>query len=293
MVICTRNRPSELAACVRSVANQTERADRVLIVDSSDEPQPPHGLAVAVECLRSDVGLPRQRNLALQHVRADLVTFLDDDVVLESGYVAAVKRWFASAEDCVATSGNITNDPHRPAVSRAYRRLFDLANDDGVLHRSGDLAYLRHPSAPSRVDVISGSNMTFRRTALEGVRFREDLGHYAYMEDADVSLTVSARGALWMLPDARLVHHKSPTARMPRREYVAEVLRNSSLLFVAHRDEHGFALPHFLRRMSGRVVAYAALAVVAGSVQPLLGVADGLRASRAVFRTAAKQPTTE
>jgi GT2 family glycosyltransferase len=288
IVICTRNRPLELAECLRSLASQTQLPDHVFVVDSSDELQPPPDVGVPVQLLRSGVGLPLQRNLALRHVTADLVTFLDDDVELEPGYVATIKRWFLDTDDCVGASGNITNDPRRPVLSRAFRRLFDLANDDGVLRRSGDAAYLRHPHMPSRVDVISGANMTFRRRVLNGIRFREDLGRYAYMEDADVALRLRGVGTLWMLPGARLVHHRSPAARLPRREFIAEVLRNSTLLFVAHRDHHGLSLPHFLRRMAGRVTAYAALAIRAGSLRPLRGVVDGLGESLRVLRAASK-----
>lgn len=289
VVICTRNRPLELAACLRSLATQTERPDAVVVVDSSDEPQPLPDVGLPVRSVRSAPGLPLQRNLALRHVSADLVTFLDDDVELEPGYVAVIRRWFLSSEDCVGASGNITNDPRRPALSRAFRWLFDLSNDDGVLRQSGDVAYLRHPHTPSRVDVISGSNMTFRRCALGGIRFREDLGRYAYMEDADVALQLRDVGSLWMLPAAKLVHHRSRMARLPRREYIAEVLRNSTVLFVAHRDAHALSMSHFVRRMVGRVTAYAALAIRAGSVRPLLGVVDGLRASRQVLRTGSKE----
>ena len=289
VVICTRNRPLALAACLRSLAMQTEPPDAVFIVDASDEPQPLRDFGLPVQRLLSGAGLPLQRNLAIRHVTADLVTFLDDDVELEQGYIAMVKRWFADTGDCVGASGNITNDPRRPALSRAFRRLFDLANDDGVLRRSGDVAYLRHPRIPARVDVISGANMTFRRRALDGIRFREDLGRYAYMEDADVALQLCGAGALWMLPEARLVHHRSPAARLPRREYVAEVLRNSTLLFVTHRDDHALSWPHFARRMTGRVTAYAALAIRAGSARPLLGVVDGLGASRRVLRAASRR----
>jgi GT2 family glycosyltransferase len=289
VVICTRNRPQELAACLRSLATQTQLPDTAVIVDSSDEPQPLPDVALPVRRLLSPAGLPLQRNLALRHITSDLVTFLDDDVELEPEYIATIKRWFRDTGDCVGASGNITNDPRRPALSRAFRRLFDLANDDGMLRRSGDVAYLRHPHIAARVDVIAGANMTFRRRALDGVRFREDLGRYAYMEDADVALQLGKVGTLWMLPGARLVHHRSPVARLPRREFVAEVLRNSTLLFVAHRDDHALSLPHFLRRMAGRVMAYATLAIRAGSPRALLGLVDGIRASRTLLRAASNR----
>lgn len=286
IIICTRNRHHELTACLQSLAAQTERPDSVLVVDASDCLQPLPTLPLSLRRLRARPGLPGQRNLGLANVTSALTTFLDDDVELAPTYLAAVKTWFATHTSCVGASGRITNDPVRPAAARAFRRLFDLANDDGILRRSGDVAYLRHPRSPTQVDVISGANMTFRRDALVGICFRESLGDYAYLEDADVALQVNRVGELWMLPDAPLIHHKSPTGRLPARSYVREVLRNSALLFVVYRRSNNLSGLHFARRITGRVLAYALIAARRLSAAPLLGALEGVRAAGSVLRSA-------
>lgn len=277
-VICTKDRPEELAACLRSLAGQSVPPARAIVVDAStagaagDEPA-----SLPVERHPSPPGLPRQRNLGLALARADLVAFLDDDVELEPGYLEAIGEWFEGHPDCVGASGHITNDPVRPASSRLFRRIFCLANDDGRLRASGDAAYLRHPVRPTRVDFVSGSNMVFRRDRVADLRFDEALEGYAYMEDVDFSLRARRRGELWMVPAARLAHHKTVTARIPPRPYVRQVFGNSAALFVKHREACGLRRLAFARRLAGRALAYLALSVAGRSWEPALGTALGLR----------------
>jgi GT2 family glycosyltransferase len=284
VVICTKNRPLELAACLRSLEGQTRPPDRVLVVDAGTERPDGDFGALELTWTESAPGLPRQRNAALPWAAADLLAFFDDDVELEPDYLVAVERWFAEHPDCVGASGNIVSDPGRPAASRIYRRVFALADDDGRLHRSGDAAYLRHPERPTRVDLVSGSNMVFRRDRIDGLRFREELGGYAYMEDADFAALAGQRGELWMLPDARLVHHKTTTSRLPPSAYVEEVFANSAILFRAHEHTLGLSRPAFARRIAGRALAYLILSLRFLSLQHVRGTLRGLRRVVAIMR---------
>jgi GT2 family glycosyltransferase len=284
-VICTKDRPVELAACLASLERQTRPPDRVLVVDAGARPESARpGIAVDIEWVRSPAGLPRQRNAALPWATADLVAFFDDDVELEPGYLADVERWFERRPECAGASGNIVSDPYRGRPARLFRRVFALADDDGRLHPSGDAAYLRHPVRPTRVDVLSGSNMVYRREMVGGLRFREELGGYAYMEDADFSVQAGQRGELWMLPEARLVHHVTATARLPTRAYVEEVFANSTILFQAHERALGLSRAAFARRVAGRAIAYLILSLRHLSLQHALGTVRGLRRVVAMMR---------
>ena len=95
VVIATRDRPDELAGCLASLGRQ-ERAPRaVWVVDASD------GDATAEVCratppgldvrhLRSAPGTGLQRNVGIDRSTADVLHFVDDDVILEPGYLAAL-----------------------------------------------------------------------------------------------------------------------------------------------------------------------------------------------------------
>ena len=237
-----------------------------------------------VEVAESEPGLPRQRNVALEALDGDLVAFLDDDVELHPGYFEHVLSWFAEHPDTVGASGHIDNDvPFSPA-SRAFRRAFSLSTGDGMLRPSGDSIYLYHPSHPTRVDAVSGSNMVWRRTTIELLRFDESLEGYAYMEDVDFSLRAGRHGELWMLPDAHLVHHKTQTSRVLPRAYVRQVFANGAYLFAKHRQTYPLRPIPYVRRVLGRSVAYVSAAATARSFEPLIGLAEGLAAIPAALR---------
>ncbi|HVY11130.1 MAG TPA: glycosyltransferase [Mycobacteriales bacterium] len=95
VVVCSRDRPRQLGACLDALAGQD--ADEILVVDSasgSDATQVvarDHGL----ECLRVDeAGLARARNAALRHTTADVVAFTDDDCSPRPDWAATVRARF-------------------------------------------------------------------------------------------------------------------------------------------------------------------------------------------------------
>jgi GT2 family glycosyltransferase len=273
VAICTKDRPQELELCLASLHAQTRTADRILVVDAGSTPYKGEG----VEVVHASPGLTRQRNLALKLLEGDFVAFLDDDVELDARYLENVLGWLSRRGECVGVSGHIDSDvPFSPA-SLLYRRVFALGTADGRLKRSGDGIYLYHPRQATRVDFISGSNMVWRRSAIEGLQFDEALEGYGYMEDFDFSLRASPRGELWMLPDAHLVHRKTMTSRVPPRAYVRQVLANGAYLFAKHQSTYGLSRAALMRRLLGRALAYVALAIARRSMEPLMGVLYGIR----------------
>ena len=281
VAVCTRDRPDDLRRCLVSVAAQTAPPRRVLVVNSG---RPLTSLDGTAEVVESESGLPRQRNLALGLLDGDLVAFLDDDVELDTEYLEHVLQWFDEHPETVGVSGSIDNDVPFSAASRYYRRMFSLSTGDGILRPSGDLIYLYHPGCPTRVDSLSGSNMVWRRSAIEPLQFDETLEGYAYMEDVDFSLRAGLRGDLWMLSDAHLVHHKTQASRVPPRAYVRQVIENGAYLFGKHRRAYPLRATAYARRVVGRSTAYVAVAARTRSLEPLLGLAQGVAAVPAALR---------
>ena len=290
VVIATKDRHDDLQHCLESLARQTAKPERVIVIDASSTP---YALAVpaglAVEMLPSPPGT-LQRNIGLDLARASLVGFFDDDVELEPDYFERIADWLEQHPACVGVSGNIVNERPRSRGSKIYRRLFALAADDGVLLRSGEVAYVRLPTRATRVDSLSGGNMIFRLQEIATLRFDEELPYYA--EDVDFSLRASRHGELWMIPDARLVHRKSPESRPPQREYVRRAIATSGYLFAKHRREFGLRRTAFARKIIGRSIAYVLLSFARRSPGAALGVLDGLTAlPRMMARGAARERT--
>jgi GT2 family glycosyltransferase len=206
VIVCTRDRPAWLARALASLAGQV-REGRVLVVDQSADDA---GRAIAERAgatwLRAPPnGLPAARNRGLAEAAAggeEVCLFLDDDVHVLPGCVAAHLRAYAARPELGGAVGRIRERVARPNAASVQNRL-DLAGRvrthlDGWWH--GDVATLK------------GAQMSFRTEALLGVGgFDEAMGGTAFLEDAEASLRVARAGwRLQFLPDAVVVHHSAP-----------------------------------------------------------------------------------
>jgi glycosyltransferase involved in cell wall biosynthesis len=225
VVICTRNRPDDLAACLASLAAQTRRPDEVVVVDASDGDDPRHRIeAWAADVTGVDVrhrsaapGLTRQRNVGVALATGDVVTFLDDDVVLEPGYLDAIAELFEVDPGLGGAEGTVAMAPlrGRRRLANAFRRVFlmnALGRSRGV-KRSGFVAYDAWPRTVQLVTSLVGCNMTYRREVFRRFRFDEWFDGYGLCEDQDFSWRVGRVWRLVQTPHARLEHRLSPVER--------------------------------------------------------------------------------
>ena len=224
VVICTKDRPAALAECLASLARQTCPAREVIVVDASTAPAEPRGLPASTVRLRSAPGLPRQRNLGARAASGEVVLFLDDDVVLEPGYLAAIARVYA--EDAAGVVGGVGGaqvpdpTPRQSWARRAFCRVFLLSGyGRGVVKRSGRVEYALSPRRQMAVEFLSGCNMSFRRAVLWTYAFDERLTGYALGEDLQFSYRVSREWRLVVTPDARLEHRHAAGGRPAGDEF--------------------------------------------------------------------------
>ena len=223
VVVCTRNRPGDLAECLASLARQTRPADEVVVVDASDggaSRAVVDGLSERLPGLRhlSTVpGLTRQRNLGVAWSSGEVVTFLDDDVVLERDYLARIADLFALDPTLAGVEGTVAIPVPRGRrrLANAFRGFFlmnSLGRPRGV-KRSGFVAYDPAPRGVQPVTSLVGCNMSYRREVFARFRFDEWFAGYGLGEDQDFSYRVGQRLKLVQTPHARLEHRVSPVAR--------------------------------------------------------------------------------
>jgi GT2 family glycosyltransferase len=224
LIICTRNRPHEVARCLDSVATQTHLPVCTTVVDSSDD----DATARVVESyarnwpaghtlthLRSEPGLVHQRAVGLAATRQPVVHYIDDDTVLEPGYVEGILTTFAAdtAQRIGGVGGFVTNQPeHR------FRRIDEVlgldSRDEGVVLPSGrNVRVYTEPADDVDVDWIPGCAMSYRRAVLEAVPFDERVGRDRNGEDVQLSYRVKQRWRLVVTPKARLAHLESAVER--------------------------------------------------------------------------------
>jgi glycosyltransferase involved in cell wall biosynthesis len=243
VIICTKDRPEMLATCLESLRCQTRRPEEIVIVDASAPPARDAVCRVAndmrgcrVALIRSVPGLPRQRNLGARVTTGSVVVYLDDDVVLDAGYLAAIARTFE--DDCTGQIGGVGGaqvpdpTPREGCLRRAACRLFLLDTyGRGLVKRSGRPDYAFAPRSRMKVEFLSGCNMAYRREVLAALSFDERLGGYALGEDLQFSYRVSRRWDLVLTPHARLEHRVAGTGRPRRDDYQAMAIFNRYLFF--------------------------------------------------------------
>ena len=213
--IVTYERPEFLRRCLRSLADGLGEDAEIVVVDASAGDQ---------RDIANEAGRPvlyvhaphfagwmtRSRNEALRHVRGEIVSFLDDDVVLRPGWELAV---IAAFEDptVMAVSGRTCNGV--PGEER-YEKPIGRLLADGTL--TDGFASL--PDRPVDVDHGIGANMSFRRSVLAELGgFRDDYPGTALREDTDVFLRIRAMGGRAVFaPDAAVDHLPAPHVRGAR-----------------------------------------------------------------------------
>lgn len=251
VVVCTRDRAEDLGRCLASLARQTVRPLEAIVVDAGTTPvarlastwDGAGGEGVPLRHLVTEPGLPRQRNLGARSAAGDVVLYLDDDTVLEPGYLAALWAVYAADHEhrIGGVGGVLSPDPtpREGTLRRLLRRVFLLpGHGRGRVKRSGHPEFAFAVDAPRDVELLSGCNMSFRRDVLATYAFDEGLAGYALGEDLHFSYAVSRRWRLVITPDARVDHRETSGGR-PEGAARAEM---------GVRNRHRFVRAQLVRR---------------------------------------------
>jgi GT2 family glycosyltransferase len=240
VVICTRNRPSELERTLSSVAAQAGSTERlVLIVDGSD-PSEAERTATVVEDKSNQLPVSyyrypappagtRQRNAGVDRLPSSvrIVHFIDDDVTLKAGYFEAITEGF-SRHPSVLGIGGIIEEPSSPTrpLASGMRRFFLLsANAPSRVLSSGHTT----PARPTLdrtlqpAEWLSTCASSYRRRVFERHRFDPAVeGPSPRLEDLDFSYRVAQNGPLAVTTEAHCIHRVSASNRRDTAEAACE-----------------------------------------------------------------------
>ena len=241
LIVPTKDRPELLARLLASVARQSVRPAQVIVVD---------GGTVSVEPVVRACGLParylralppsltRQKNQGIDALppHAAFVGFLDDDLVLEDGALAAMAAFWAQADAAVGGAG-LTNVLMKPRRGVWVKRLFALDGpDDGRVLCSGYNTSVRPQPDVYATQWLPGGASIWRREVVEQFRFDEWFTGYSYLEDVDYSLRVGRRYACMMIPEARMQHESQPMSRRQHVRFGAWQVTNRLYLVRKHPE---------------------------------------------------------
>jgi len=286
VVVCTRGRPEQLAACLRSLGRLHDPRPEILVVDNDDHPAPapsslPPGARVVHEARR---GLDHARNRGLAEATGEVVAYVDDDCEVDPSWVDALRLAFADPE-VGAVTGRVRAASLRGPSERWFEAHFSF--DRGTTPQRFTPWDRRpwYPMWPGGVG--AGCNMAFRRSALDAIGGFDPLLDMGTTIGGGGDLDVFARlldeGTLIAYrPDALVWHHHRTTPAASRRQFLGYGVAVGALLTKAalDRPRHRWsAVRFYLDRLqvSARLVRrYRAGASLLPTPMVLLDVAGQL-----------------
>lgn len=237
VVLASVGRPIELEHWTDRLLAQTLPPHRVVysVVKEADLPPPerryPGSIAVT-----GAAGLPGQRNRGIAQVidDCDVLAFFDDDYVPTRACLARAAALFDENPDVAGANGLLLADGiGGPGIGYAEAcaliDLYDAATPEPIR--------IEH-----ELEGLYGCNMAYRAAAIGALRFDERLPLYAWQEDIDFAVQVSARGRIVKSNAFAGVHQGVKAARNSGLRFGYSQIANPLYLHRKGTMSRGFAL---------------------------------------------------
>lgn len=237
IVVPTRDRPEELVDLLLTIFNQSQMPFEVVIVDDSPAgsgKQIVDSLALTFKPYNfklkyingSGAGLTTARNLGIKYSEGDAILFLDDDTLLDRNTLRALATFLRDNSfaigvqpKIVQATENLRNNGLAEKFENALYKVSMLSYHEKnklTVRRSGASIF---PN--DLIKVVSAERMSgcccYRREVFTGFSFDTNLKRWGFMEDLDFSYRVYRKNpnSLYAIPNAKVTHKKSTTARLP------------------------------------------------------------------------------
>lgn len=172
VVVCTRDRPDDLAHCLPELARLAEKGAEVLIVDNC----PRDGRTMRLVEKYSGIGYIHEpkpglniaRNRGLRAAQGEVVAFLDDDAIPDAGWLQSLLADFADPMVAVVTGITLPLELETPA-----QQWFEKTNSfgRGYVRRVFEAAVT---SVLGSGQVGAGVNMAIRRSSITEIGFFDE-----------------------------------------------------------------------------------------------------------------------
>ena len=263
IVVCTHDRTDRLARCLRSLrrlrtSRLAEAVDlEMLVVDDAPSSDATHALVAPLPDVRyvrePHLGLDFARNRALREARGAFVAYVDDDVVVDTGWLDGFVEACTEHPDAVAVTGPVVAYELETAAQVLFERFAGFGprfakRRFGATH-AGDPTY---PCAPGMLG--TGCNMTVRRDvarALGGFDEALDTGRpLPGGGDLDMLYRLARAGGPIVVEPRCLVMHEHRRKLVDfRHQMWTWGLGTMAFLAKAHRTDRA-ARPRIRRRVA-------------------------------------------
>lgn len=245
VVIPTRNRPSDLADLLTTVAGQSLTPARVIIVDSSDETSEIlSSVTNKYVYIKTNIrSAAQQRNIGLDWLwlnfrNCEFVAFLDDDVLLPTDYLERLVKLLASKQELCGVSGIA-------GFNTIYRKGNFILDSIGITGREGSVtkACINIPVKPNQgivtdVDWLIGCSV-WRYFDISNLFFERDFFGSSIFEDVIFSFSVRKirKKKLAVISDLIFEHKLSNQSREGNRITYSNWINNRQRFQLLNNSE--------------------------------------------------------
>jgi glycosyltransferase involved in cell wall biosynthesis len=255
-------RAKPLLNLLSSVTHQSVYPSEILIIDGSTNNETQEILeknqfknVVYYKVDAANRGLTKQRNFGIDKVNpeAEIVCFLDDDIVLESDYFENLLSTYTAFPDALGVGGNIINEAKWEFVGHNYNSKITEFYYDGWKRKDGirfvirkrfgldsdkppgfmpdfshgrSVGFIPPTGKIYQVEQLMGGVSSFKKSVFSTFKFSTYFEGYSLYEDADFTLTLSKTGNLYFNTKAKLSHLHDTSGRPDKYNYGKMVVRN-------------------------------------------------------------------
>jgi GT2 family glycosyltransferase len=247
VVICTRDRPQELAECLRSLQNLSHHPQEIIVVDNAPSTEATCQLVSQMPGVRyvpePRPGLSVARNTGIRHSIGKIIAFTDDDVTVHPNWIVQLQQSFQNPQVMAVTGLVIPAE-----LETESQVIFEMNHGclSGEYHaKTFDQEFFqatKHRGVPVWT-IGAGANMAFRREIFQQVGdFDERLGAGASgcSEDSEFWYRVLAQGWLCHYEPTAVVFHYHRRELDSLKQQMYQYMRghNVALLIQFARYKH-------------------------------------------------------
>lgn len=218
VIICTRNRASQLASVLNSACKLVVPSDlswEFIVVDNGSSDGTADVVAryadrLPIRCVREDTpGLSNARNRGVHEAKGNYICWTDDDVVIDpewlSAYVAAFKRH----PEAAVFGGRIIPHLESPTPNWFEKAKYDWPLNSLLAYRNLGDEVIALSFKNNKVPY--GANFAIRTAEQKRTRYNPELGvspiHKRVGEETDVIYRIFKEGGNgWWVPSSKVTH---------------------------------------------------------------------------------------
>ncbi|AHM60584.1 family 2 glycosyl transferase [Flammeovirgaceae bacterium 311] len=214
VIICTRNRASYLQRCLEMLKTLECLPQEVIVVDNAPSDNSSEEVTKQYPkvryCREVRPGLDIARNTGIKAASAEIVAFLDDDVVAHPLWVYRIWEAFQNPET-TAVTGLVFASQLQTEAQQIFERHWSF--NRGYENKVYDHSYFEDhlELGPPVWEIGAGANMAFRRSVFEKTGYFDELldaGAAGCNGDSEMWFRILAAGYKIRYAPLAIVHHE-------------------------------------------------------------------------------------